>query len=215
MRLLSPHLGAVALFSVLVGTACSSVTTQPAGQPTPTPAATVPPPLQRPFTQADVDFMAGMIPHHAQALKMSALVPTRSQHPQVRILAERISIGQKDEIEMLRHWLGDRNLPVPPADATHHRMNHGGTMHEMLMPGMLTDEELKQLENATGTAFDRLFLQFMIRHHAGAVEMVDVLFKSNGAANDDMVYKFASDVFADQSSEIDRMQRLLDSLPAR
>ena len=159
--------------------------------------------------------MAGMIPHHAQAVRMSALVPTRSQHPQLRVLAERIAVAQTDEINLISTWLKDNNQPVPPPNATHHRMNHNGVMHDMLMPGMLTDQEFAQLEAARGTEFDRLFLQFMIRHHQGAVEMVDTLFKSYNAAQDETVFRFASDVYADQTTEIDRMQKLLAALPAR
>ena len=167
----------------------------------------------RPVNQADAEFMAGMIPHHAQAVRMAALVPSRSTHPSVRVLAERIAVAQKDEIALIQTWLSDNNQPVPPADATHHRMNHGGTMHDMLMPGMLTEEEFAQLERARGTEFDRLFLTYMIRHHQGATKMVDDLFGSYGAAQDETVFRFASDVFADQTTEIDRMQRLLAQLP--
>ena len=200
----------VALLIALATAACGGAVTPPATQPTPGPQAT---PAPRPANEADVQFMAGMIPHHAQAVRMSALVPARSQHPQIRVLAERIAVSQKDEINLMQHWLRDHGQTVPPADATHHRMQHGGVVHDMLMPGMLTEEEFARLERARGTEFDRLFLQYMIRHHQGAVEMVDTLFKSYGAAQDETVFRFASDVFADQTTEIDRMQRLLAQLP--
>jgi uncharacterized protein (DUF305 family) len=172
-------------------------------------------PAARPHTEADVHFMAGMIPHHAQAVKMAALVPARSSRQDVRILAERMAVAQGDEIALMRQWLRDVGETVPPADATHHHMSHGGMSHAMLMPGMLTDEEMAQLEAANGVAFDRLFLTFMIRHHEGALIMVNDLFAAAGAAQDDFIYKFASDVFADQTTEIHHMQRILAQLPER
>jgi uncharacterized protein (DUF305 family) len=131
----------------------------------------------------------------------------------VKLMAERMLVGQRDEIEMMRMWLADNGQPVPAADATHMRMNHGGMVHDMLMPGMLTEAEFTQLEQARGVEFDRMFLTFMIRHHEGAMIMVDELFAAPGAAQDDFVYKFASDVNADQNMEVRRMQEILDSLP--
>jgi uncharacterized protein (DUF305 family) len=154
-----------------------------------------------------------MIPHHAQAVIMAGWAPTRAASPSVRVLAERILVAQKDEIALVRNWLREVGAPVPPANATHMRMDMGGMQHDMLMPGMLTDAEMAQLEKARGTAFDRLFLTFMIRHHEGAVKMVDELFASYGAAQNETVFRFASDVYADQTTEISRMQKLLDSLP--
>lgn len=165
------------------------------------------------YTPADVNFMQGMIPHHAQAVRMARLSPTNAGSRDVRMLSERIIVSQADEIELMRTWLRDRGERVPPPDATHHRMTHGGMEHDMLMPGMLTEEELAQLERARGVEFDRLFLTLMIRHHQGALTMVDELFSSPGAAHDDLVYTFASDVWADQTSEIDRMEKLLAALP--
>ncbi|HSJ24552.1 MAG TPA: DUF305 domain-containing protein [Longimicrobiales bacterium] len=172
-------------------------------------------PAPRPYSQADVHFMAGMIPHHAQAVKMAALVPDRSSREDVKILAERMAVAQGDEIALIRQWLADNNEDVPPADATHHVMDHGGMQHAMLMPGMLTDEEMAQLEAARGAAFDRMFLTLMIRHHEGAIIMVNDLFGAAGAAQDDFIYKFASDVFADQTTEIHHMQQILAQLPER
>jgi uncharacterized protein (DUF305 family) len=171
--------------------------------------ATAPPQVN----MADVHFMTGMIPHHAQAVRMTLLVPERSARQDVRLMAERMLVGQRDEIELMRMWLADNGQPVPAADATHMRMNHGGMMHDMLMPGMLTEAELTQLEQARGVEFDRLFLTFMIRHHEGAMVMVDELFAAPGAAQDDFVYKFASDVNADQNMEVRRMQDILSTLP--
>jgi uncharacterized protein (DUF305 family) len=114
----------------------------------------------------------------------------------------------------MRNWLIDRNEPAPAADATHLRMSMNGMEHDMLMPGMLTDEELAQLERAAGLEFDRLFLTFMIRHHEGAIIMVDELFGAPGAAQEDVVFKFASDVYADQSTEIERMEKMLADIQA-
>jgi uncharacterized protein (DUF305 family) len=113
----------------------------------------------------------------------------------------------------MRNWLRDRGEEVPAADATHHRMKMNGVEHDMLMPGMLTDEEMAALDRARGPEFDRLFLTGMIKHHQGAIDMVDVLFKAYGAAQDETVFRFASDVYADQSTEIDRMNKMLEEGP--
>ena len=161
----------------------------------------------------DLHFMTGMIPHHAQAVIMAGWAPTRASSPSVRVLAERIVVAQRDEIALVRNWLREVGAPIPPANATHMRMNMGGMQHDMLMPGMLTEAEMAQLEKARGVAFDRLFLTFMIKHHEGAVTMVDQLFASYGAAQDETVFRFASDVYADQTTEINRMQKMLDALP--
>ena len=171
-----------------------------------------PPGLGRlPYSDADVDFMAGMIPHHAQAVVMAGWAPSHGARQDVAILCERIVVGQRDEIAMMQTWLGDRGQEVPDATSTRHKMTMNGTTHEMLMPGMLTDEEMVQLDRARGPEFDRLFLIGMIKHHQGAIDMVDKLFKSYGAAQDETVYKFASDVYADQSIEIDKMHEMLGS----
>jgi uncharacterized protein (DUF305 family) len=191
---------------------CSSATT---------PSQTLPPLLgaaarttDREVNAADVHFMTGMIPHHAQAVIMALWVPDRSSRNDVKLMAERILVSQRDEIALMRMWLADRGQPVPAADATHMRMDHGGMVHDMLMPGMLSDDELAQLERASGVEFDRLFLTFMIRHHQGALAMVNDLFNAPGAAQDDLVYEFATDVRADQHMEIRRMQDILDGLPS-
>jgi uncharacterized protein (DUF305 family) len=114
---------------------------------------------------ADVAFMSGMIPHHAQAVLIAGWAATHTTRPDVKVLAERIVVGQRDEIALMQTWLKDRSLPVPAADATHHRMVMNGMEHDMLMPGMLTAEELARLNAARGPAFDQLFLTYMIRHH--------------------------------------------------
>jgi uncharacterized protein (DUF305 family) len=149
--------------------------------------------------------MSSMIGHHAQAIEMSRLAPTRAADASVRTLAERIVNGQKDEIATMQQWLRDRGQPVPEPDAP---MDHGAHgMHAM--PGMITTEQMKQLAAAKGAEFDRLFLTFMIQHHRGAVEMVKSLFATPGAAQDQTVFKVASDANVDQTTEIDRMTRML------
>jgi uncharacterized protein (DUF305 family) len=152
--------------------------------------------------------MQGMIGHHAQALDMAGLVPSRSSHPSVKLLAERIDVSQRSEIDLMRRWLRNRGHAVPAPDAhAHAAMGHGE-----LMPGMLTQEQVLQLAAARGTGFDRLFLQQMIRHHEGALQMVSQLLAANRAL-DAETFRFVSDVDADQRAEIQRMQSLLRSLP--
>jgi uncharacterized protein (DUF305 family) len=170
-----------------------------------------PPGLGRlPYTDADVDFMAGMIPHHAQAVIMAGWAPSHGARTDVAVLCERIVVAQRDEIAMMQTWLQDRGQTVPDATSTRHRMKMNGVEHDMLMPGMLTDEEMAALDRARGQEFDHLFLIGMIKHHQGAIDMVDVLFKAYGAAQDETVFRFASDVYADQSIEIDRMNKMLE-----
>jgi uncharacterized protein (DUF305 family) len=180
----------------------------PASKPAETPAR-----AGSEVNKADVDFMSGMIPHHAQAVIMAGWAPSHGARQDVRILCERIVVGQRDEIAMMQTWLDDRGLPVPDAKSTRHKMTMNGVEHEMLMPGMLTDEEMAALDKARGSDFDRLFLVGMIKHHQGAIDMVDQLFKSYGAAQDETVFRFASDVFADQGTEIERMEKMLATVP--
>ena len=160
------------------------------------------------YTAADVHFMSGMIYHHAQAVLMASWAPTHEASSSVRALCERIVVGQRDEIAMMQRWLRDRHEDVP--DVSSHDMMPGmspGTM----MPGMLTAEQLAQLDRARGPEFDRLFLRFMIHHHQGAITMVNELF-GQGAGEEEKVFRFASDVYADQTTEITRMQRTLATL---
>ena len=196
---------------VLVSAAIAGCATAPARSAPATAAVNQTPPGlgQFPYSDADVDFMSGMIPHHAQAVIMAGWAPTHGARQDVAILCERILVAQRDEIAMMQQWLSDRGREVPDATATRHKMKMNGMEHEMLMPGMMSDEEMAALDKARGPEFDRLFLEGMIRHHQGAIDMVDTLFKSYGAAQDETVYKFASDVYADQSIEIDRMQGML------
>ena len=163
-----------------------------------------------PYTDADVDFMSGMIPHHAQAVIMAGWCGSHGARPSVTVLCERIVVAQRDEIAMMQQWLSDRGQVVPDAKSTRHRMKMNGMEHDMLMPGMLTDEEMAALDRARGAEFERLFLEGMIKHHQGAIDMVDVLFKSYGAAQDETIFKFANDVQSDQSIEIDVMRKMLE-----
>ena len=153
-------------------------------------------------TAADIKFMQGMIGHHAQAIQMVALVPSRTQSEDLKKLALRIDVSQQDEIKMMESWLRARGQQVPGPGV--HRMN-GAPM----MPGMLTPEEMERLAAATGAEFDRLFLQGMIKHHGGALTMVSDLLAAPGAAQESEVFAFVSDVEADQRMEIDRMGAML------
>ena len=168
--------------------------------------------VRQPYSDADVEFMAGMIPHHAQAVLFAGWAGSHGARPEIRVLCERMVIGQRDEIAFMRTWLRDRGQAVPDANATHHRMKMNGVEHDMLMPGMLSPAELAQLDKARGVEWDRLFLTFMIKHHEGALKMVEDLLASHGAAQDENVYLLAADIHADQEIEIERMQKMLESL---
>ena len=157
------------------------------------------------YTGADIKFMQGMIGHHAQAVEMVALVPSRTASDDVRRLALRIDVSQKDEMNMMREWLQARSQQIPDPRA-HHMM--GAT----LMPGMLTPEEMQRLAAVNGAAFDRLFLEGMIKHHNGAITMVQELFATDGAGQTPEIFSYASDVDADQRMEIDRMGSMLKEL---
>jgi len=204
---LSRAAAAAGLLAAALVTGCGSAQPSKGLHPTP-------PGLGRyPYSDADVDFMSGMIPHHAQAVIMAGWAPTHGARKDVAILCERIVVGQRDEIALMQNWLRDRGLPVPEAASTRHHMKMpNGTEHDMLMPGMLSDEEMGALDRARGPEFDRLFLEGMIRHHQGAIDMVDVLFKAYGAAQDEVVFKFANDVQADQSVEITVMKDMLEQV---
>jgi uncharacterized protein (DUF305 family) len=164
------------------------------------------------YTQADIDFMTGMIHHHAQAVRISQLVPERTTTPAMRTLAARIINAQRDEIATMQRWLRDRGQAVPEvtADGRMAMEHHGG--HAMHMPGMLSAEQIARLEAAQGAVFDSLFLTYMIAHHRGAVTMVHALFATDGAAQDEEVFKFASDVQVDQTTEVARMERMLAAM---
>lgn len=150
--------------------------------------------------EADVTFMRNMIEHHAQAIEMTGYVDERTQDRDIRLLAERMQVSQEDEIDLMAGWLQDRGQPI--RNEGHDAHADGG------MPGMLTDEQLARLEASTDAAFDRLFLEYMIQHHEGAVQMVDELYRAGGG-QESSVDQFARHVEADQNIEISRMQEML------
>jgi uncharacterized protein (DUF305 family) len=156
---------------------------------------------------ADVKFMQGMIHHHAQAIEMTNLMAGRTTSAAMRSLGERISISQKDEILMMQNWLREHHQDAP--DPLPHLGMDMGDHDAHMMPGMLTKAQMAALAAAKGAAFDRLFLTGMIQHHEGALTMVKELFATSGAANNTAIFRFASDVDADQRAEIARMRAML------
>jgi uncharacterized protein (DUF305 family) len=187
--------------------ACQSAPTRsgpavaPPGASSPA-AASAPTAAAPGFIEADVRFMQGMIGHHAQALEMTSLLKTRTMRDDMKLLALRIEVSQRDEIKLMQQWLRDRAQPAPDEHAHH--------AHDAkLMPGMLTAEEMARLAAAKGPEFDRLFLERMIKHHEGALVMVRELMAQPGAAQNSEIFAFASDVESDQSMEINRMRAML------
>jgi uncharacterized protein (DUF305 family) len=200
---------AAPLLVALAAAACATTaggTSAPSAGPAPSVAA-------RPANPAAAEFVSGMIHHHAQAVLMAGWAPTHGASATIRTLCQRIVISQQDEIRLMQTWLADNGEPVPEPNARGMTMTMGGAEHMMLMPGMLTDEQLDQLDRARGPEFDRLFVTYMIQHHEGAITMVDKLFASHGGTEDEFIYKLASDIYADQTAEIDRMQQLLATMP--
>jgi uncharacterized protein (DUF305 family) len=172
-----------------------------------------------PVSTADVQFMQGMITHHAQAVEMTALIESHTENKDVRSLGARISHSQADEIEFMKRWLVSRGQPI--SDATHdmHKMhmNHKNMSHEQmaLMPGMLTAAQMETLKKAKGEEFDHLFLTGMIQHHGGALTMVKDLFDTAGAGQDAELFNFATDVDSGQRAEIRIMQNMLEKNPSK
>ncbi|WP_053333926.1 DUF305 domain-containing protein [Gemmatimonas phototrophica] len=181
-----------------------------------------------PYVKADIDFMTGMIHHHAQAIYISRWAVANGADAAVQRLTARIINAQTDEITLMQTWLKDRGQPVPVVDTSgtvtmpaaagaaaggHDMSAHMGhdmsAMGGMMMPGMLSDAQLKELEAARGRDYDRLFLTYMILHHRGAVTMVKQLFVVDGAGQDETIFKFANDVEVDQSTEIKRMYTMM------
>jgi len=157
------------------------------------------------FTKADVEFMQGMIAHHAQAIVMSRMAESHGANPQVLKLSNKIDQSQVPEIRIMQNWLTRNKQFAPDTSSWHH----------VMMSGMLTPEQLKELDAAKGVAFDRAYLQMMIQHHAGALRMVDDLFNSSLAGQEVDVNVFANDVVTAQTVEIGIMQKLLTQLPAK
>jgi uncharacterized protein (DUF305 family) len=166
-----------------------------------------------PQSGKNVEFMQGMIMHHGQAVEMTALIEARTKNNAVRLLGERISKSQSDEMLFMRRWLEVRSEPVSmsiPMASVDHAHAGASAQHQMLMPGMLTPKQMEALRNAKDAEFDRLFLTGMIQHHEGALVMVKELFNSAGAGQDAELFNFASDVDSGQRAEIRSMQTILN-----
>lgn len=169
----------------------------------------------RPPSQADIEFMQGMIVHHSQAVEMVALLRTRGASKDLQVLGNRISISQTDEIEYMKQWLRDRNQPIAPPGG--HMMHHMGGMDMSkpasgdvaLMPGMLSPNQMKALAKARGSHFDYLFLTGMVQHHTGALDMVEDLFGTAGAGQDSVLFDFATDIDNTQRAEIRIMKGMI------
>jgi uncharacterized protein (DUF305 family) len=169
----------------------------------------------RPPTEADTSFMQGMIHHHSQAVEMTDLLRTRTHSKELQALGKRISISQTDEIKYMRQWLEERRQAVP-MDYGHMDHMGGMDMKGMMdmksmprMPGMLSKEQMEALAKATGKAFDYLFLTGMIQHHTGALIMVQELFDTPGAGQDNVLFDFATDIDNTQRAEIEIMRGML------
>jgi uncharacterized protein (DUF305 family) len=209
---LAPLIRTTLLTAACAAAACHSLSTPQLVQPGAPGRAShvveaehaIAPPSVR-VSPADVAFMQGMIAHHAQAVDMVALINSRTTREDLRLLGLRIEVSQSDEIRMMQRWLEARRQPAAAPHA-----HHGDGA--MLMPGMLTPDDMARLAEAKGPAFDRLFLEGMIRHHEGALIMVKQLFATPGAAQESEVFAFASDVDSDQRMEIDRMRAMLARL---
>lgn len=187
------------------------------GQPTrtlpPSTRATLPP-----RSPKDVEFMQGMIMHHAQAVEMTALIKSRTDNQEIRLLGARISQSQTDEMEFMKRWLETRESLMPPmsGESNMNMPGHGkSSHHHMMMPGMLTSKQMDALKKAKGAEFDRLFLTGMIQHHKGALTMVKDLFDTAGAGQDAELFNFASDVDSGQRAEIRIMQTMLGEKPVK
>jgi uncharacterized protein (DUF305 family) len=180
------------------------------GQPTrilpPSTRATLPP-----SSAKDVEFMQGMIMHHAQAVEMTALIPSHTENKDLQLLGARISKSQSDEIQFMKRWLAARGEPLSLAMPEMPAMDMSMDMsqHQMLMPGMLTTKQMEALKKAKGAEFDQLFLTGMIQHHNGALIMVKDLFDTAGSGQDAELFSFATDVDSGQRAEIRIMKTML------
>jgi uncharacterized protein (DUF305 family) len=186
------------------------------GQPT----RTLPPSTRAklpPRSPKDVEFMRGMIMHHAQAVEMTALIESRTENKDIRLLGARISQSQSDEMKFMKRWLEIRGEPVSPPTSGMPSMDMPGhdmsSHHHMLMPGMLTPKQMDSLRKAKGAEFDQLFLRGMIQHHNGALIMVKDLFDTAGAGQDAELFNFASDVDSGQRAEIRVMETMSGEKP--
>lgn len=172
-----------------------------------------------PRSMKDVEFMQGMIMHHAQAVEMTALIEARTENKELRLLGSRISHTQADEIAFMKRWLTSRGQKTTMSMKMDMKMDKDMDMsgdhkhHQLLMPGMLTPEQMEALAKAKGAEFDRLFLSGMIQHHDGALVMVDELFKNGDAGQDAELFSFATDIDSSQRAEIRIMQAMLSAGP--
>lgn len=189
------------------------------------PTATADTAASNDYTKADADFMQGMIIHHAQAVVMSNWAPSHGASPALLVLTRRIALSQRDEIELMQHWLQDRHLAAP--DPLHMLSGDTAEVHDtspmhmpgmdmgnppMMMAGMLSPAEMRALDAARGEAFDSLYLVGMIKHHGGALDMVADLFAKPGAGQQPEISTFATDIDAGQRAEIGRMEGMLNTL---
>ncbi len=177
--------------------------------------------VRHPYTKADIDFANGMILHHAQAVRIASWCPSHGASADVLTLCARIINAQVDEIHRMQQWLVDRRQPIATPDTSRAAASPSamanmpgmqGMHSDAAMPGMISRAGLDSLDATRGRAFDRLFLSSMIHHHQGAVTMVNRLYGTRGAGQDDVIFKLASDISADQTTEIARMQRLLATI---
>lgn len=207
-------------FSVLPLYAQTPVVVQPGapGQPTKILPSSTKGKLP-PRSAKDIEFMQGMIMHHGQAVEMTAMIESRTQNKEVRLIGAKISQSQSDEINFMERWLklrGEKTeMPMPEMDMSkmdHSNMDHSKMGHP-LMPGMLTPKQMEALKKSKGVEFDRLFLAGMIQHHEGALVMVKELFETAGAGQDAELFNFATDVDSGQRAEIKIMQTMLDKKP--
>lgn len=170
-----------------------------------------------PTSVKDVEFMQGMIMHHAQAVEMTDLIESRTENKSIRLIGARISQSQSDEMAFMTRWLELRGQPtsmkMAVSNDSHPHAGHHSSSGQMMMPGMLTPKQMEALKEAKGPEFDRLFLKGMIQHHEGALVMVKELFDSAGSGQDAELFNFASDVDSGQRAEIKSMQNLLSKKP--
>jgi uncharacterized protein (DUF305 family) len=166
-----------------------------------------------PVSPKDVEFMQGMIMHHAQAVEMTALIDERTQNKELRLLGARISHSQAEEIGFMKRWLRARGQPTGMQMGGMDMSDMDMSSHHHLMPGMLTPKQMEALKNAKGAEFDRLFLTGMIQHHGGALTMVKELYDSAGAGQDAEIFNFTTDVDSGQRAEIRIMQNMLGQNP--
>ena len=216
-------LAAIAVYVLLSPVAAQqtepkAVVVQPGapGQPTRTLPSTTKATLP-PRSQKDIEFMQGMIMHHAQAVEMTALIEARTKNKDILLLGARISQSQANEMKFMRQWLESRGEPLsmtmtmPTTSGSHSHGSHSS--HQMMMPGMLSPEQMSELADAKGSEFDRLFLTGMIQHHKGALVMVKDLFDTAGAGQDAELFNFATDVDSGQRAEIRIMETFRDKKP--